>query len=84
MVQDKDLPDGTGDEFKYLVEQAQLQVEMANKFDSLTWENLLTKKFYQALAESDESLLSAALHDLANTAEEWAEAIRFRHLTDEV
>ena len=69
-------PDGTGGAFfKNLCVMAKKEYEDAADAERITWNNILTEEFYEALAESDGELLREELIQCAAVCVAWIECI---------
>jgi hypothetical protein len=72
-------PDGTGGvRFQQLANYARTRCQEAAISDEVTWENILSEEFFEALAEDDEDALQRELIQSAAVIVAWVGAIRRR------
>src|SRR5690606_33648759 len=72
-------PDGTGlDGSKYFADWARSLADENHDNGTLTWADILTEEFYEALAEKETSRLREELIQVAAVALQWADAIDHR------
>ncbi|MEW2357061.1 nucleoside triphosphate pyrophosphohydrolase [Spirillospora sp. NPDC029432] len=71
----QEFPDGTGPEHTAQAEAAKGDCAAAAERGELTWRHILAEEFFEALAESDPSLLRAELVQTAAVAVKWIQAL---------
>lgn len=78
-------PDGTGaPHFKAAATRARRACDRAAASGTLTWREILSEEFYEALAESDLAALAGELRQIAAVAVNWSEDITRRiHTTEQ-
>lgn len=73
---EQDHPNGTGDpSLRDLADHHRRVCDIRADMGDVTWRDIATEEFYEALAESDPALLREELIQLAAVAVAWAEAI---------
>jgi hypothetical protein len=70
---DQHLPNGTGEEFRALADQARVETDLAAEQGTVTWRHVLTEEFWEALAEEGSTRLRAELIQVAAVALRWAQ-----------
>ena len=69
-------PDGTGGKFyEDLASLSRRNADSAARSGHITWKDILTEEFWEAIAESDPEKLRAELVQVAAVAAAWVEAI---------
>jgi hypothetical protein len=69
------LPDGTGEQWTWLAEQARNDYERARAAGELTWRHVLFEEIAEAFAESDPATLRHELIQSAAVAVQWVQTI---------
>lgn len=70
--------DGTGDNFKFLADDARYITDQAAKAGELTWQHILTEEYYEALSEQDAGKLRTELVQVAAVCAAWIQDIDTR------
>lgn len=68
-------PDGTGESFRAMAEEARTRCDAKHKSGRGSWLDILLEEVYEAATESDPDLLRAELIQVAAVAVNWVEAI---------
>lgn len=74
----RDLPDGTGEEWRHRAEEARREREEAAAEGGPSWRHVLLETVFEALTERDPQRLRAALVRVAAVAVQWAQAVERR------
>lgn len=71
-------PDGTGEQWREAADNARRVCNNAAADGTLTWKDILSEEFFEALAESDLAALAGELRQIAAVAVNWSEDITRR------